>query len=361
MPMVRVVIFWVLLCCGPAAVSQQVNPLRFSEETFDFGKIYEEDGPVTHDFVLTNNSNRPVTILTVKPSCGCTTPEWTREPILPGKSGIIRAQYDPQYRPGFFHKSLTVTTDYNSQPITLYIKGQVETRKGNNFYEYPARSGNWRLRSLALNLGKIFRKDEWTLRSVEFVNAGEKPIAFTGKFEAPEWITLDIVPAVVQPGQKGEIKIKYNGLKRGAYGFQSDRIVLYTDDELLPAKDFTLYVTLEDYFTPPTPEEAAKAPQLRFQEYAFDFGTAASGKVLVRELSFTNMGRSDLEIRNVQGNCTCVEVKSSKSLLKPGESAVLTISFNPEDRKGLQNKAVTIYSNDFQNPVQRITFTATVN
>lgn len=345
-----------------AVWAQQSKPLRFSEETFDFGTIMEEDGPVTHAFVLTNSSNRPVTILTVKPSCGCTTPEWTREPIMPGKTGIIKAQYDPKDRPGYFHKSLTITTDYDNQPITLYIKGQVQSRSGSMYSEYPAFSGNWRLRSLAINLGKIFRKDEWTLRSVEFVNAGEKPVTFTGKAETPEWIQLDVQPRTVQPGQRGEIKIKYNGLKRGLYGFQSDRIVIHTDDDRLPAKEFTLYVTLEDYFTPLPPEELAKAPQLRLPLYLFDFGTVnGSGKVLSRELTFTNTGKSGLEIRNVQGNCSCIQARVDKTLLKPNESGVLTILFTPEDRRGLQNKAVVIYSNDPQNPVQRVTFTATVN
>lgn len=349
------------LCVVCAASAQRAATLRFSEETFDFGKIFEEDGPVTHDFVLTNTGNQPVTILSVKPSCGCTTPEWTREPILPGKTGIIRAQYDPKYRPGFFHKSLTVTVDSESQSFTLYIKGQVATRNGKNFYDYPSMSGNWRLRSLAINMGKIYRRDEWTLRSVEFINAGEKPVTFTGKSETPPWIEVEVQPATVMPEQKGEIKIKYNGLKKELYGFQSDKIIIHTDDDLLPAKEFTLYVTLEDYFVPPSPEEAVRAPQLRFAAYQFDFGAVAGGKTLRRDIVFTNTGKSDLEIRFVQGNCSCIQVSVSKNRLRPDESAVLNIDFNPEDRKGLQNKAVTIYSNDPQNPVQRITFTATVN
>lgn len=355
-----IVVAGLMVACVAAA--QQAKPLRFSEETFDFGTIMEEDGPVTHTFVLTNSSNRPVNILSVKPSCGCTTPEWTREPIMPGKTGIIKAQYDPKDRPGFFHKSLTVTTDYDSQPITLYIKGQVQSRSGSTYSEYPAISGSWRLRSLAINLGKVYRKDEWTPRSVEFVNAGEKPVTFTGKTESPEWIQLDVQPRTLQPGQRGEIKIKYNGLKRGLYGFQSDKIVIHTDDDHLPVKDFTLYVTLEDYFVPLPPEELAKAPQLRFPLYLFDFGSVnGSNRTLTREITFTNTGKSDLEIRNVQGNCSCVQVSVDKTLLKPNENGLLTISFTPEDRRGLQNKAVTVYSNDPQNPVQRITFTATVN
>lgn len=354
------VVIWAILAVA-GATAQTSRPILLSEETFDFGKVVEEDGPVTHDFIITNNSNRPITILSVKPSCGCTTPEWTREPILPGKSGIIKAQYDPAGRPGYFHKSLTVTTDADPQPLTLYIKGQVQSRAGTAYAEFPAVSGRWRLRSLSANLGKIYRKDEWTLRTLEFVNAGEKPITYLQRTDAPEWIRLDVHPKTVQPGQKGELRIQYNGLKKGAYGFHADRIVVHTDDEGLPLKEFTLYVTLEDYFAPLSPEQAALAPQLRLSSYLFDFGNVQTGRALTREVSLTNAGRAPLEIRAVQGNCSCVQASTDKSILKPGESGVINIIFNPEDRRGLQNKSVTIYSNDPQNPVQRIVFTATVN
>src|SRR5882672_10561109 len=94
-----------------ASMAQVAKQLQFKEESFDFGEIFEKAGPATHQFEFTNLSNRPIKILNVKPSCGCTTPDWTRDPVLPGKTGFIQARFDPKGRPGFFTKSLTVTTD----------------------------------------------------------------------------------------------------------------------------------------------------------------------------------------------------------------------------------------------------------
>jgi hypothetical protein len=61
------------------------------------------------------------------------------------------------------------------------------------------------------------------------------------------------------------------------------------------------------------------------------------------------------------GNCTCIKTEVEKQKLKPGESLKLSISFNPQDRKGTQTKSVTVYSNDPVNAVQRITLTGVVD
>src|SRR4051812_29732805 len=85
--------------------AQQSKPIVFKDEIHDFGTIAEEGGPVTYDFSFTNNSNRAIKILTVQASCGCTTPDWTKEIVQPGKNGFIKASYNPKGRPGFFNKS----------------------------------------------------------------------------------------------------------------------------------------------------------------------------------------------------------------------------------------------------------------
>ncbi len=82
-------------------------------------------GPAIHEFTFINNSSRAIKILKVQASCGCTTPDWSKDPIAPGKSGFIQASFNPVGRPGYFNKSLTVTTDFDSNPIILQIKGQV--------------------------------------------------------------------------------------------------------------------------------------------------------------------------------------------------------------------------------------------
>lgn len=66
--------------------------LKFKKETVDFGTT-KFNKPVTVTFEFTNISKEPVLIEAAKASCGCTVPNWTVEPILPGKSGKITATY----------------------------------------------------------------------------------------------------------------------------------------------------------------------------------------------------------------------------------------------------------------------------
>lgn len=104
--------------------SANSQDLKFNEREFDFGEIKEMDGKVSHKFVFTNNSKNSIQILTVKPSCGCTTPDWSKKEIKPGKEGFIVAEYNPRGRPGVFRKSLSVVTSDNKRSV-IFIKGKV--------------------------------------------------------------------------------------------------------------------------------------------------------------------------------------------------------------------------------------------
>jgi hypothetical protein len=342
------------------SVAQVAKPIQFREEVFNFGEVFEKAGPVTHQFEFTNLSSRPVKILNVKPSCGCTTPDWTKEPIPPGKTGFIQARFDPKGRPGFFSKSLTVTTDLDNNSIMLQIKGTVNAEGKEANAEFNTSNGNWKLRNASFNFGKIYLKDEYVVREFPILNAGTKPIINSKKIDGPMHIRVTVEPGVLAPGEKGVIKLSYNGKLKNQYGFQTDNIIIHTDDEIQPDKSFSVFATLEDYFAPLSPEESAKAPKLQISESTVDFGRIKQNQASVKEVTVVNLGKSTLQVRAIQSNCTCIVAESSDKTLKAGSSTTIRISFNPKDRKGTQQKSVTIYSSDPQNPVQRITLAAYV-
>lgn len=338
---------------------QQVKPLVFREEIFDFGNVRESGGPVMHEFVFTNTTSRPIKVLSVQPSCGCTTPSWSNEAIPSGKTGYIQASYNPKGRPGYFNKTLTVTTDFDANPVVLQIKGNVSTEGVGSEADYQVQVGSWKLKSTSFNMGKVHLDDEATVRDFPFLNSGSKEITVT-KIVGPAYIKVEVSPKPVPPGEKGHVKLVYNGKKKNQYGFQTDNVEIHTDDDSEPVKSFTVYATLEDDYSMLKPEEISRGPRLLFSSTSMDFGRVNQSGSLNREVTFTNVGRKDLVIKAVQGNCSCISASAAKTTLKPGESSVIRISFNPEDRKATQTKSVTVYSNDPQNPVQRFTFTAYV-
>ncbi len=100
-----------------------VENMVFNEEVHDFGTIPE--GPAAEvEFTFKNTGDEPILIQNVRPSCGCTTPSWSKDPVLPGKTGTIKASYGTKGRPNGFNKSITVTS--NAGTKVLSIKGTVE-------------------------------------------------------------------------------------------------------------------------------------------------------------------------------------------------------------------------------------------
>src|SRR3989337_1415033 len=182
------------------SVSAQVaKPLQFREEIFDFGSVKEQGGPVIHEFKFVNNSTRHIKILTVQASCGCTTPDWSKEAIAPGKSGFIQASFNPLGRPGYFNKSLTVTTDFDANPIMLQIKGQVGVEGETGNTDFQATNGSWKLKSGSFNMGKVYIKNEFTIRDFQVLNGGTKPVTFSGKSVGPAYIKVDVQPKTLAP------------------------------------------------------------------------------------------------------------------------------------------------------------------
>lgn len=360
------VIFSISLAIGlslffaSASFAQQVRPLQFQEVIHDFGYVDQNGGAVTYSFQFANIGDRPVRILSVQASCGCTTPDWTRDPVAPGKGGYIQASYDPKGRPGYFNKSLTVTTDADANPVILQIKGQVSV--GSELVavsEFRSPMGSWKLKTASFNLGKVYRKDEFTVREFPVYNAGERPVTFLN-MEGPSYIKAEVIPATLAPRMQGKVRVLYNGAGRNEYGFQSDRIDIHTDDEDMPLKSISVYVTLEDHFPVMSREELQKAPVLRIVGSTFDLGKIPQFKDARRVITLRNDGKSKLTIHAIQPNCWCINTTLGEKEIRPGEEATLEIRFNPEDRLGTQQKSIVIYSNDPQNPAQRITFNAYV-
>lgn len=101
---------------------------KFKAETHDFGTLKE--GPVaTHVFEFTNVGNEPLIIQNASASCGCTTPEWPKEPILPGKKGKIVVNYNTQGRVAPFTKDVYIQSNAKNpegkERYELHIKGTV--------------------------------------------------------------------------------------------------------------------------------------------------------------------------------------------------------------------------------------------
>lgn len=110
-----------------AAVKDPVDSLvKFKKETIDFGTT-KQNNPVSVDYVFTNISDHPVLIQNAQASCGCTTPSWTKEPVLPGKEGKVTATYNASGM-GKQNKTIWIRFKGMNQDKELHLLGTVVSK-----------------------------------------------------------------------------------------------------------------------------------------------------------------------------------------------------------------------------------------
>jgi len=98
--------------------------IKFVSEVYDYGKV-PVNGDGSCQFKFTNTGKEPLVLTNVKASCGCTVPSWTREPILPGASGVIDVKYTTMNRAHTINKSITVFSNASNATVILRLQGEV--------------------------------------------------------------------------------------------------------------------------------------------------------------------------------------------------------------------------------------------
>lgn len=111
----------------PPAEQKPEGPLpviQFTKIEHDFGTI-EEGKTVEYSYTLKNTGEAPLIIQDARPSCGCTVPDWTKQPIPPGSSGFVKAKFDSKGKPGIQNKTITVVANTYPKQTVLRFKAMV--------------------------------------------------------------------------------------------------------------------------------------------------------------------------------------------------------------------------------------------
>lgn len=109
------------------ANKQPETSLALSEPSFDFGKIKKGD-VVEHIYEVTNTGKNPLIISNVQPTCGCTVPEYTKDPIMPGQKGKITLKFDSSNFDGVVHKAAQVYANVAKNPIELTFTADIQPK-----------------------------------------------------------------------------------------------------------------------------------------------------------------------------------------------------------------------------------------
>ncbi len=124
------VMSFMLVCAMTTAMAQKPAQIKFDKTVHDFGTFSEKDPKVTCTFTYTNVGEQQLVINQAIASCGCTVPEYTKEPVKAGEKGEIKVTYNGAGKfPGHFKKSITVRTNGAVEMTRLYIEGDMTEAK----------------------------------------------------------------------------------------------------------------------------------------------------------------------------------------------------------------------------------------
>jgi hypothetical protein len=345
--MKRLFLFISLLIVGITVKSQvALTTVQFAETQHDFSTFKEEAGRQTYDFVLTNTGTLPLVIQNVVASCGCTTPEWTRQPIPAGAKGKVTAIYDPKDRPGQFNKTLSVYTNTKPEVTVLVIKGEVipHEKTIEELFTFAVNGVRFESQNLAFTNVK---KNEKKIRIMQLVNTTAAPVKV--EFEGlPVHLSMKANPETLKPGQKGLVEGSFDATKNPGWGNVTDMVKIKLNG--VPQENIYYYVTanLVEDFSSLSKEELANAPVFKLASNTYDLGKIKGSTQNEVEFKFTNGGKSDLIIRYVRATCGCTAVLQGNQGIgiKPGESSSIKAVFNSGGYSGKVTKAIYVYTND---------------
>lgn len=226
-----------LVLLVPAAQAQ--GALRFETTEHDFGEITEGEEPSV-TFTFTNTGDRAVRLLEVRPSCGCTTPLYSRGDIAPGETGVVEVAYASAGRPGPFRKSVAVTAGADGMEparVTLRIRGNVLPQSVSGDPQ-----GVIVIQDASADIGGL-RVGAPFVHRFTMQHMGERPVRFTAARVAGG-LPADVVypSSPVFPGDVFEVAVGMDAAPAGPFEIA---VEVQTDDAAQPVKTLSVRGTGE--------------------------------------------------------------------------------------------------------------------
>ncbi len=343
----------ILIICSLSPYNLFSQELTFDSSTHNFGVIAEDGGNVSHTFTLNNTGNSPIVIVTASSSCGCTVPQYSRQPIAVGSSTPIVVTYDPMDRPGKFSKTVQLVVAPGNKRYTLTIEGDVVARTKSTEEQYPFdMGGGLRLSANYYPLSRI-EQGKRVETQIPYVNTSKKavkvvlrPLESSSKLEVEQHLTI---PA----GAKGSLAVAYDMAKhRGYYGVLSDRYAVEVGGK---ESKYNLIINAHavDSFTK---DERSSPAICNVSARVLRVGAVKKGKASAKQtLSIENTGISNLVVRDIALGDGLKSSLKSGVVVKPSSTVEFTVWVDGAALDyGSFSRYITLTVNDPDQPMQRI-------
>lgn len=233
----KLIILFYFTVIGFSAIAQTDKTIVFERKSYDFGTFPEDGENQIFDFKFVNRGKKEVAITRVQTTCGCTVASYTRTPIQPGKTGIIRVTYNPQGRPGRFNRSILVFISDSSAKIKLSISGVVTPGAQRKDKRFPYVMGSLQLKTTRVRFSPMRGNEQE--QNIVVVNSGTAPVRLIFR-SLDTALSGYIVPEVVYPDSIGEIRICR---KADATKMQT-KCIRVKEDKTSPSKAGYIYIEI---------------------------------------------------------------------------------------------------------------------
>ncbi|NBJ06507.1 DUF1573 domain-containing protein [Alistipes sp. Z76] len=344
-----------------AVGSKGTQTVRFDHEKWNFGDVAEDGGKVEHAFVFTNVSSKPVVVLDVVSGCGCTTPSYSRKPVMRGEKGEIVVSFDPMNRPGHFSKGISVQISGATEPVTLLVEGVVTPRVKSTEELYPFDMGGGVRFDSNFRAFAYVGRGERVEESIGWINTSGRDVRLSfEELERSGMLRIE-APRMLKAGEKGAIVIAYEvPSDSDRYGTLSD--VLGVDIDGRRARTMlSVHAIAVDRHD--TAADDMSSPKGELSKKFIKFGDVKHGRTVAdASVELTNIGDNELVIRAVEWQSKALKcsLKAGDRVAAGGKTVVKFTLDTSEVDYGVWVDRVRIITDDPSRPMQTLRVTAVV-
>ena len=194
-----------------------LETFQYDERIHDFGTIYEKDGKVSHTFTFTNKSREVVIINDVNAWCGCTTAQFSKEPVRPGKKTKVTLTYNPDHRPGKFSKEAVLMLNGGKYYTRIWVKGNVIGMQHPVTEDHPYAYGSGLFMSHRVLPFPPMRVGEEKSVRLLVANGTKKEMTVEFLRQPGNRVLQFPDKLVLKPGESTKVYAKYRGVKAYPY------------------------------------------------------------------------------------------------------------------------------------------------
>lgn len=320
--------------------------ISFEKLEHDFGTFTRSQTGegVTCEFVYTNTGTSPLVLNRVVASCGCTTPEWTREPIAAGKQGSIKVTYNAAST-GTFSKTITVYSNSKDGMVTLKVKGKAEPYVERVEDAYPVDLGGGILMvKNELNFINV-TKDEPKTLVVDFINTNKQDVKISlSKVAKP--LRVNLLSEKVRGQSRSSLMITFDAKDSKVWGKQEIYFNMVPAGVTASAKNrIKVTANIIDDISNMSAEQKKNAANLSFSTRNLDLGEMKVNEKKKESLTITNNGKTPLVIHAINTETENMIVKADKNVIAPGKSTKVRITFTPNKKDDLKPQKIAFITN----------------